>query len=29
VSAAANESIDRILAAWARAWEGLPVGGPR
>lgn len=29
VSAAANESIDRVLAAWGRAWDGLPEGGPR
>jgi nucleoside-diphosphate-sugar epimerase len=29
VSAAANENIERVLAAWGRAWEGLPEGGPR
>jgi nucleoside-diphosphate-sugar epimerase len=29
VSAAANDSIEHILAAWRRAWEGLPEGGPR
>jgi nucleoside-diphosphate-sugar epimerase len=28
-SAAANENIERVLAAWGRAWEGLPEGGPR
>jgi nucleoside-diphosphate-sugar epimerase len=29
VSPTANENIERILAAWGRAWEGLPEGGPR
>lgn len=29
VGAAANENIERVLAAWGRAWEGLPEGGPR
>jgi nucleoside-diphosphate-sugar epimerase len=29
VSAAANDNIERVLAAWGRAWEGLPEGGPR
>lgn len=29
VSAKANENIDRVLAAWGRAWEGLPAEGPR
>ena len=29
VSPAANENIERVLAAWGRAWEGLPEGGPR
>jgi nucleoside-diphosphate-sugar epimerase len=29
VSAVANENIERVLAAWGRAWEGLPAGGPR
>jgi len=29
VSATANDNIDRVLAAWGRAWEGLPEGGPR
>jgi nucleoside-diphosphate-sugar epimerase len=29
VSPAANENIERVLAAWGRAWEGLPQGGPR
>jgi nucleoside-diphosphate-sugar epimerase len=29
VSATANDTIDRILAAWSRAWAGLPEGGPR
>jgi nucleoside-diphosphate-sugar epimerase len=29
VDPAANESIERVLAAWGRAWEGLPQGGPR
>jgi nucleoside-diphosphate-sugar epimerase len=24
-----NERIERVLAAWGRAWEGLPEGGPR
>jgi nucleoside-diphosphate-sugar epimerase len=29
VSPAANDNIERVLAAWDRAWEGLPEGGPR
>ena len=29
VSALANESIERVLAAWGRAWGGLPEGIPR
>jgi nucleoside-diphosphate-sugar epimerase len=29
VSPAANETIERVLSAWGRAWEGLPEGGPR
>ena len=29
VSPAANQNIERVLAAWGRAWEGLPEGGPR
>jgi nucleoside-diphosphate-sugar epimerase len=29
VNATANENIERVLAAWARAWHGLPEGGPR
>jgi nucleoside-diphosphate-sugar epimerase len=29
VSLGANESIDRVIAAWERAWEGRPEGGPR
>jgi len=29
VSETANANIDRVLAAWSRAWEGLPEGGPR
>jgi nucleoside-diphosphate-sugar epimerase len=29
VNAAANENIERVLAVWGRAWEGLPEGGPR
>jgi hypothetical protein len=29
VSPAATADIERVLAAWVRAWEGLPVGGPR
>jgi hypothetical protein len=29
VSAAANDSIERVLAAWGRAWEGLAGGGAR
>jgi nucleoside-diphosphate-sugar epimerase len=29
VSRAANEAIERVLSAWARAWEGLPEAGPR
>jgi nucleoside-diphosphate-sugar epimerase len=29
VNAAANDSIERVLAAWGRAWDGLPEGGPR
>ncbi len=29
VSPAANDNIDRVLAAWGRAWQGLPEGGPR
>ena len=27
VNAAANDSIERVLAAWGRAWEGLAGGG--
>jgi len=29
VSPTANDNIERVLAAWGRAWEGLPEGGPR
>ncbi len=29
VSPAANDNIERVLAAWRRAWEGLPESGPR
>jgi len=29
VSAVANDNIERVLAAWGRAWEGLSEGGPR
>jgi nucleoside-diphosphate-sugar epimerase len=29
VSPVANDNIERVLAAWARAWQGLPEGGPR
>ena len=29
VNASANESIERVLAAWGRAWYGLPEGIPR
>jgi nucleoside-diphosphate-sugar epimerase len=29
VSPAATENIERVLAAWGRAWEGLPEGAPR
>jgi nucleoside-diphosphate-sugar epimerase len=29
VSAVANDNIERVLAAWGRAWEGLPAGGAR
>ncbi len=29
VNAAANESIERVLAVWSRAWEGLPEGVSR
>jgi nucleoside-diphosphate-sugar epimerase len=29
VSPAANENIERVLAASGRAWEGLPADGPR
>ena len=29
VSPVANENLGRVLAAWERAWEGLPEGGPR
>ena len=29
VSPVANENIERVLAAWSRAWEGLPESGPR
>jgi nucleoside-diphosphate-sugar epimerase len=28
-SATATGNIERVLAAWGRAWEGLPRGGPR
>jgi len=29
VNPVATGNIERVLAAWARAWEGLPEGGPR
>jgi nucleoside-diphosphate-sugar epimerase len=29
VSPAANETIERVLSAWGRAWEGLPEGSLR
>jgi nucleoside-diphosphate-sugar epimerase len=29
VNPTANESIERVLSVWGRAWEGLPEGGPR
>jgi len=29
VSPVANDNIERVLAAWGRAWDGLPGGGPR
>ncbi len=29
VSAVATDNIERVLAAWGRAWEGRPEGGPR
>jgi nucleoside-diphosphate-sugar epimerase len=29
VSPTASDNIERVLAAWGRAWEGLPEGGPR
>ncbi len=29
VSATVNEEIERVLAAWQRAWDGLPSDGPR
>ena len=29
VSAPANEAIERVLAAWGRAWDGLPQHVPR
>jgi nucleoside-diphosphate-sugar epimerase len=29
VSPVATDNIERVLAAWGRAWEGLPEGGPR
>ena len=29
VSAVATDNIERVLAAWGRAWEGLPEAGPR
>jgi len=29
VSPVATDNIERVLAAWGRAWEGLPVTGPR
>jgi nucleoside-diphosphate-sugar epimerase len=29
ISGSATENIERVLAAWGRAWEGLPQGGPR
>jgi nucleoside-diphosphate-sugar epimerase len=29
VDPVANGNIERVLAAWARAWDGLPEGGPR
>ncbi|HXK12435.1 MAG TPA: NAD-dependent epimerase/dehydratase family protein [Vicinamibacteria bacterium] len=28
-SPTANDNIERVLAAWGRAWEGLPAGGAR
>jgi nucleoside-diphosphate-sugar epimerase len=28
-SPAASDNIERVLAAWSRAWEGLSEGGPR
>jgi nucleoside-diphosphate-sugar epimerase len=29
VSPVANDNVERVLAAWGRAWEGLPESGPR
>ena len=29
VSPVATENIEKVLAAWSRAWEGLPEGSPR
>ena len=29
VNPSANESIERVLSAWSRAWDGLPEDGPR
>jgi nucleoside-diphosphate-sugar epimerase len=29
VSPVANDNIERVLAAWGRAWQGLPETGPR
>ena len=29
VNPVANDNIERVLAAWGRAWEGLPAAGPR
>jgi nucleoside-diphosphate-sugar epimerase len=29
VSAVATDNIERVLAAWGRAWESLPEAGPR
>ena len=28
-SPVANDNVERVLAAWGRAWEGLPAGGAR
>jgi nucleoside-diphosphate-sugar epimerase len=29
VNQAANDNVERVLAAWSRAWDGLPENGPR